>query len=171
MSRESWIHALKWGFDKSYPIIVAVVVTLLNAYIYSTGPFALSGAEISYEVENYYNMPDGSYMQPICVWNSGSKDIQNLDLSYYFESYIYENVLDKDFNITDRLVNASPQIGDNDVSKVSNNSREISYQLLKKGLYFREQLYINKPYPIKIISKNPDLDLKQVTTTCDPCSC
>lgn len=170
MSREWW-PALKWGIDKSYPIIAAIVVTLLNAYIYSTGPFAPPGAEISYKIENYYNGPNESYMQPICVWNSGSKDIPNLDLLYYFESYKSENVLDKDFDITNRLVNASPQLGDSKISNVNNNSREISYSLLKKGIHFREQFYINKHYPITVTSRTPDLDMKQVTTTCDPCSC
>jgi hypothetical protein len=171
---------LKWLFNKLYrllhalyPIIASITVTLITAYIYSIGPYAPPGAEISYNVENYIHEPDGSYMQAICVWNSGSKDIPNLNLLYSFESYISNEVLDKDFSILDRLPNASPLIGAGSVSKVNNATylAKINYSLLPINAHFREQFYINKPYPITVKSMTPDVVLKPGTTPCDPCTC
>jgi hypothetical protein len=137
------------------------------------GPFEPPGAEISYNVETYIPERDGSYMQAVCVWNSGSKDISNLNLLYSFESYNSNEVLDKDFAILDRLANAAPQIGAGVDSKVNNatNLVKINYSFLPTNEHFREQFYINRPYPIIVKSMTPDVDLKPVAISCDPCSC
>lgn len=160
-----------WQF--LYPLIVALIVTYSNAYIYHTGPFEPPGPEISYNVERYIREPNGSYMQGICVWNSGSKDISNLNLLYSFESYISNEVLDKDFTISNRLANASPVIGPGDIHKRNNatNLIEIGYSFLPKGEHFREQFYINKPYPVTVKSMTPDVGLMHGSSSCDPCIC
>jgi len=178
MSEKGWISVLKQMLHLLYrllqnPFIAAIIITGLTAYVYHTRPFEPPGTQISYSVEKYINEPDGSYMKGICVWNSGSKDIPDLDLKYYFENYKSVDVLDREFNIINRLINASPKFGKSIVVNKTDNSMEVSYPLFTRGSHFREQFYINKPsYPITISSGTTNLDIKpEAPATCDPCSC
>lgn len=173
MSEKHLDDKLTWVGKGIYPIVVAIIVTLVNAYIYSSGPFEPPAAEISYKVENYYREPDGSYLYPICIWNSGSRDISDFSLLYSFQSYVPGEIMDEDFDISKRLANAMPSIGAGDIVKFSNEHKswQVEYKLLSKGTFFREQFYINDTRIIKITSMTPDVILKQVTTQCDPCSC
>jgi hypothetical protein len=94
-------------------------------------------------------------------------------LLYSFESYISNEVLDKDFSILNRLANASPLIGAGDVIKENdaNNLVKINYSFLPVGEHFREQFYINKPYPVTMKSMTPDMGLRPGASSCDPCIC
>lgn len=152
--------------------VLSILLLVISAWIYHAGPFSPPGTEIRYNFEKYINEPDGSYMEGVCIWNSGSKDIPNLDLNYHFDNYKSTDVLDNDFNIIRRLINASPQFGKSRIVNGTNNEIEISYPLFTRGSYFREQFYVNKPsYPITITSGTPDLDIISAPTTCDRCTC
>jgi len=187
MPMNPWIEKL------IIPLLISVGVVVFTAWFYHLGPFAQSPekTELSYMIEPPLRILGENdrleanitinnrivrslYAQPVCVWNSGQKSIDNLDLSYSFAN----DKLDKDFNIIDMIHNTSPSIGFGHITITDKTSisREVNYSLLNPKSnsndadHFEALFLINRLYPIEVKSRTSNLPANPVDNTA-ACPC
>lgn len=170
---------------KLAPIIYVILGAILGPYFGHFIPNWIDYTEISYSQDNAIKILDKNtvsnmdlrindarvtelFGQVVHIWNSGTKSIENLRITYYFDG------VDDDFKIFDILNNVSPLL-DISYNKTEGSSdfQRYSYKTIIPNNEFTVLILTNEKVPVKISMKAEGLsksDIKKINPVLDKAS-